>query len=374
MLTEARESGNRQSPEDKAAVRLRRDLLAWYDRGRRVLPWRAVPGEAIDPYRVWLSEIMLQQTTVAAVIPFFQAFTARWPTVEALAAASLDEILHAWQGLGYYSRARNLLACARAVVDRHGSAFPSDEDVLRALPGIGAYTAAAIAAIAFDRPIVPVDGNVIRVAARLFGLRSPMPASRNQVVGAVAQFAERDRPGDLAQALMDLGATLCTPRRPRCGACPWQAACVANREGEPEAYPHRSAKPARPRRWGVAFWIERADGMILLRKRPPRGLLGGMMEVPSTPWLPEPWTIEEARALAPLPAGWSLRAGLAKHTFTHFELELRLLAAQVEQSATVSGLWCPRDRLGDQALPTVMKKVIRLAMNPERALTVDGNP
>src|SRR5579885_2301985 len=269
-------------------------LLAWYDRHRRVLPGRALPGERPDPYRVWLSEVMLQQTTVPAVMGYFARFLERRPDVEALAEAPLDEVLHAWQGLGYYARARNLHACARAVVARHGGAFPRDEAALRALPGIGDYTAAAIAAIAFDRRAAPVDGNVERVTARLFAIETPLPEAKPELRRLAASLVPERRAGDYAQAAMDLGATLCTPRKPRCVLCPWREECRARALGVAENLPRRRAAAARPVRRGVAFWAVREDGAVLLRRRPEAGLLGGMMEVPSTPWRAAEWSEAEA--------------------------------------------------------------------------------
>src|SRR5438876_5375270 len=259
-------------------------LLAWYDRHRRNLPWRAPPGMPPDPYRVWLSEIMLQQTTVATVGPYFDRFVARWPDVSALAGATLDEVLPHWQGLGYYARARNLHACARAVADRHGGQFPGEPAALRALPGIGGYTAAAIAAIAFDHRAAAIDGNVERVVTRLFAVCQPLPAAKPRLRELAAALVPETRAGDFAQALMDLGATICTPRRPRCVLCPWRACCAAAASGLADDLPARVEKPERPLRYGVAFWLTRPDGAVLLRRRPEKGLLGGMIEIPSTPW------------------------------------------------------------------------------------------
>jgi len=330
-------------------------LLAWYDRHRRALPWRAPPGAAADAYRVWLSEIMLQQTTTATVAPYFTAFLARWPRVEDLAAAELDAVLHAWQGLGYYARARNLHRCARFVAGDLGGRFPDSEDGLRALPGIGAYTAAAIAAIAFDRPAVVVDGNVERVMARLHALTDPLPAAKPALRDLAAALTPRARPGDYAQAVMDLGATVCTPRSPACGRCPWAAACRGRAEGIAAVLPRRAPKAARPIRHGVAFWTLRDDGAVLLRRRAERGLLGGMMEVPSTPWRARPWGDDEALALVPAEGRWRRLDGGIAHVFTHFRLELTVMTATVD--GPVSGVWCAPGRLGDHALPTVMKKV-----------------
>src|SRR6516225_672234 len=281
-------------------------LLAWYDRHRRALPWRAAPGIRPDPYRVWLSEIMLQQTTVATVGPYFDRFVARWPDISALAAAPLDDVLRLWQGLGYYARARHLHTCARAVAEQHGGTFPDDPAALQALPGVGAYTAAAIAAIAFDQRVAAVDGNVERVVARLYGVAAPLPAAKPRLAALAAALVPSRRAGDFAQAMMDLGATLCTPRRPRCVLCPWRPSCAAGSSGRAEAFPVRAERPERPQRFGVAFWLTRADGGVLLRRRPDHGLLGGMIEIPSTRWRAEPWTLDEAREAAPAPAQWAL--------------------------------------------------------------------
>jgi A/G-specific adenine glycosylase len=334
-------------------------ILQWYDRHRRSLPWRARPGERADPYRVWLSEIMLQQTTVATVAGYFERFLARWPDLAALAAASLDEVLHAWQGLGYYARARNLHACARAVVGRHGGAFPVEETALRDLPGIGAYTAAAIAAIAFGRAATPVDGNVERVIARLFAIAEPQPDAKPALRRLAESLTPTERAGDYAQAVMDLGATICTPKKPKCILCPWREACRGHATGIAEDLPARRAKAEKPLRRGVAFWVTRADGAVLLRRRPEKGLLGGMMEVPSTLWRQSAWSEDEAVAAAPLPARWRLLPGVVRHSFTHFDLELAVLAGEVKKGAgNAGGQWVALDALAAQALPTLMKKVV----------------
>ena len=340
-------------------------LLAWYDRHRRRLPWRALPGEHADPYRVWLSEIMLQQTTVATVGPYFERFLERWPDIRALAAAPLDDVLHAWQGLGYYARARNLHACARAVVMRHGGRFPETEAALRELPGIGNYTAAAIAAIAFDQPAVPVDGNIERVVARLFLVRTPLPEAKPELRRLAATLAPAARAGDFAQAAMDLGATICTPTKPKCVLCPWREDCAARRAGRAEELPARKPKPAKPLRRGVAFWAVRADGAALLRRRPAEGLLGGMMEVPSTEWRAAAWSVVAARKAAPVKARWRLLPGLVRHSFTHFDLELQILVGAVAAEPgrdETTGIWVLPEKLTTQALPTVMKKVIAFAL------------
>lgn len=344
---------------------LRNDLLAWYDRHARTLPWRARPGESQDPYAVWLSEIMLQQTTVATVGPYFREFTVRWPRVEDLAAASLDEVLVAWQGLGYYARARNLHKCAGVVAADYGGRFPDTEEGLLALPGIGPYTAAAIAAIAFDRPAVPVDGNIERVVARLHGIRTPMPAAKTEIRARAADYADAHRPGDFAQAMMDLGATICTPGNPACVLCPISTDCLARKAGDPAGVPVRAAKTARPERTAVFFWLERADGAVLLRKRPEKGLLGGMAEIPSTPWLGPDWPDDAAISeVAPVVTAWTNVPGEAEHVFTHFKLRMRIRKARVDaqQSKKADGIWVkPRD-FAQQALPTVMKKVVKLAL------------
>lgn len=369
----AERSAMPRAPAPDLAPDLARSLLAWYDRERRHLPWRAPPGEAVDPYRVWISEIMLQQTTVAAVIPYFEAFLARFRGIRELAAADLDDVLHSWQGLGYYARARNLHACARTVVEKHGGRMPAGEAELRTLPGIGAYTAAAIAAIAHGAQATPVDGNVLRVIARMFAVDEPLPAARASLAARAAALTPAVRPGCFAQAMMDLGATVCTPRSPRCAACPWQGACAAFAAGQPDAYPRRIEKLAKPLRRGVVFWIERADGRLLVRRRPPAGLLGGMIEFPSTPWRPEAWTSAETRAAAPLAVSWTPLDGTVRHTFTHFRLELRLWAGRVaagqiagqiagnERSPDAEEFWWPARDLDALALPTLMKKVARLA-------------
>ena len=269
-------------------------LLAWYDRHRRTLPWRAPKGARADPYRVWLSEIMLQQTTVTAVAPYYARFLARWSDVRALAAAPLEEVLKAWAGLGYYARARNLHACARAVVEHHGGEFPASEAALRELPGIGDYTAAAIAAIAFDVPASPVDGNIERVIARLFAVTEPLPRAKPELRRLARALTPPRRAGDFAQAMMDLGATICTPKKPACALCPWNQSCAAHARGDAETFPRRTPKREGALRRGAAFVARRADGFLLVRTRPAQGLLGGMTEVPTTEWLPD---FDEATAL-----------------------------------------------------------------------------
>ncbi len=340
-------------------------LLAWYDRHRRTLPWRAPAGERTAPYLVWLSEIMLQQTTVATVGDYYRRFVERWPTVEALAAAPLDEVLSAWAGLGYYARARNLHACAQAVSERHGGRFPEDEAGLRSLPGIGPYTAAAIRAIAFDHKASAVDGNVERVIARLEAIETPLPDAKIEITARAAERVPDRRAGDYAQAMMDLGATVCTPRKPLCVICPLSRHCLAAKRGIAEALPRRSPKALKPTRRGLAFVLARKDGAVLLRKRPPKGLLGGMDEVPSSPWREGKFSPADALAEAPLPAKWTLLDGLVRHTFTHFHLELSVAraTATTDRLATLlpGSAWCTLDLLDDRALPTVMRKVIEKA-------------
>jgi len=334
-------------------------LLAWYDRSARALPWRAPPGAPPpDPYRVWLSEVMLQQTTTAAVAPYFAHFTERWPTVAALAAADDAEVMAAWAGLGYYARARNLLACARAVAEK-GGAFPGTEQELRELPGLGAYTAAAVAAIAFDQRAVVVDANVERVVARLFAIGEPLPGGRGAIRVAADSITPHKRAGDFAQAMMDLGATVCTVRNPRCLLCPLSDACAARREGAPERYPVKPAKTAKPHRRGLAFWIEREDAVWLVR-RPGKGMLGGMRALPDDGWSAR----GDGSGDAPLPGAWQA-GGIVQHGFTHFALDLHLALYSGDDWATLpgeEGEWWPLDRMDDAGLPTLFAKAARLAL------------
>jgi A/G-specific adenine glycosylase len=313
-------------------------LLSWYAVDKRRLPWRAEAGERPDPYRVWLSEIMLQQTTVAAVGPYFERFTARWPTVEALAAAPEGEVMAAWAGLGYYARARNLVACARIVASDHGGRFPDSEEALRKLPGIGRYTAAAIAAIAFGRRATAVDANVERVVSRLFAVEAPLPGARETLYRLADTLTPDQGAGDFAQAMMDLGSAICTPRAPDCPRCPLTAHCLARARGEQERFPMKAAKAPRPRRTGTAYWLEH-DGRVLLVRRPSKGLLGGMLTLP-----------EEAPAMA----DWA-EAGAVDHVFTHFALTMRLLCAEAE--APGEGIWHPIEELGRAGLPTLFARL-----------------
>jgi A/G-specific adenine glycosylase len=349
-----------------------RAVLAWYDRERRDLPWRAPPGVDPDPYRVWLSEIMLQQTTVKAVAPRYADFLRRWPDVMALATAELGEVLAVWAGLGYYARARNLHACAREVVARHGGRFPATEAELRALPGIGGYTAAAIAAIAFGARATPIDGNIERVVARLFAVTTPLPAAKAEIKALAESLTPESRAGDFAQGLMDLGATICTPRRPACGLCPLRPDCAGLAQGLAEVLPYREEKAERPLRRGVAFVVLREDGAVLLRQRPLKGLLGGMLEAPSTPWVESAPPVAVVEDHAPVAAPWRKVAGRVAHTFTHFHLELEVMRADVGLDAALTDAAAPeRCRFVDMrdlhaaALPSVMRKVLAHALEPE---------
>jgi A/G-specific adenine glycosylase len=337
---------------------LRDQLLAWYDANARGLPWRVGPREARrpDPYRIWLSEVMLQQTTVPHATPYFLKFTARWPTVTDLASEDDGEVMAAWAGLGYYARARNLLACARAVARDHGGVFPDTEASLRELPGLGAYTAAAVAAIAFDEATNVVDGNVERVIARLFAVEAPLPDAKPELKRLAAGLVRDDRPGDWAQALMDLGATICRPKAPLCDRCPIAAHCVGLATLEPETYPRRTAKADRPHRHGVAYVLTRGDEIALVR-RPPRGLLGGMLALPTSDWRTARWSDAEAVAAAPAKAPWRT-VGEVEHGFTHFTLTLRLLRAEGDAEGVI---WSARRDL--DGLPSVFLKAARAGLS-----------
>jgi len=343
------------------------DLLAWYDRHRRDLPWRARPGETPDPYHVWLSEIMLQQTTVKAVAPYFTRFLARWLTVHELAAAPLEDVLKLWAGLGYYARARNLHACARAVVDQHGGHFPRTEAALAALPGIGPYTAAAIAAIAFDVPAAAVDGNAERVLARLFAVEQEWSAAKATLARLARNLVPAQRAGDFAQALIDLGATLCTPKRPACALCPWNGSCAAHRRGDPEFFPIKSPKRQGRLRRGAAFVVVRRDASVLVRTRPAKGLLGGMTEVPTTAWTHDfdvDTALDHAPRIGRARPKWRRRPGMVTHAFTHFPLELVVYATEVPAAAAApAGMrWIARADLSGAALPNLMRKVLAHAL------------
>jgi A/G-specific adenine glycosylase len=363
----------------RSAVSTARDrptlLLAWYDRHRRALPWRSPSGERADPYRVWLSEIMLQQTGVRTVGPYFQKFLARWPDVGALGRASLDDVLRMWAGLGYYSRARNLHACAVAVLRDHGGVFPDTEEGLRALPGIGPYTAAAIAAIAFGRQTMPVDGNIERVVSRLFAVEETLPQAKPLIqdlaktllgetrAGDAKPHAgdAETRAGDSAQALMDLGASICTPKKPACALCPLNGDCLALARGDQESFPRKAPKKSGALRRGAAFVVTRGDE-LLVRTRPERGLLGGMTEVPTSHWLAaqgDKTALQQAPMLKGV-ARWHRKAGVVTHVFTHFPLELVVYTANVGARARApEGMrWVPISTLADEALPNIMRKAI----------------
>jgi A/G-specific adenine glycosylase len=341
---------------------LRLALLDWYDMRARDLPWRILPtaraqGVQVDPYRVWLSEIMLQQTTIATVKPYFEKFLLAFPTIETLASASLDSVLSLWAGLGYYARGRNLHKCAIAIVDAGG--FPETPEALGRFPGIGPYTAAAIASIAFDSPSVPVDGNVERVLSRLLRISDPLPASKPIFRDAAQQFESAHRPGDFAQALMDLGSTTCTPRNPKCNLCPWTKSCLSSGEPDVESFPFKAAKKIKPIRYGTAF-VHINDHGVLVARRAEKGLLGGMLEVPTTDWRERAWTPEEALLSAPLPAQHWEKAAPVRHIFTHFDLRLEVLVARVVGSDNAFRV--ALSELDNAALPSVMMKVIQSAI------------
>ncbi len=332
-------------------------LLDWYRAHARRLPWRNPPGEPLPgdpdwPYRVWLSEVMLQQTTVEAATPYFHAFTKAWPTVSALAAARDEGVMQAWAGLGYYARARNLLACARAVVDRHGGRFPSHEAELRDLPGIGDYTAAAVAAFGFGRDAVVIDGNVERVVSRLFAISTPLPAARAAIRAALTPLVPEGAAGDFAQAMMDLARRVCTARSPRCLACPLIASCAAHQAGTPDAFPVKAAKKARPTRQGTAWWIE-ADGAVLTVVRPAKGLLGGMRALPSCDWL--------GVNAPPLAGDWQ-QLGVVRHGFTHFDLELHVQALILPAKPAMTGEWLMLGEVESAGMPTLFAKAARLGL------------
>ncbi len=333
---------------------VRTALLDWYDAHSRRLPWRLGPvehaaGERADPYRVWLSEVMLQQTTVPHATPYFLEFTRRWPTVSDLAAAPDADVMAAWAGLGYYARARNLLACARAVASEHGGAFPDTEAGLLSLPGVGAYTAAAVAAIAFDRSANVVDGNVERVISRLCAVETPLPAAKPELKRLAATLVDDHRPGDWAQALMDLGATVCRPKAPLCDRCPVSQWCDGLKSGAPDRFPQRTAKPERPRRYGSVWLLRDGEGRVALVQRPPKGLLGGMLGLPTSDWLSAPLD-----AAPPVVAGWT-HAGAVEHVFTHFDLTLQVFSARGEGDF----IW-RSEAEAKQALPSVFRKAFRV--------------
>jgi len=339
-------------------------LLEWYDVHARAMPWRVPPAARVagvrpDPYRIWLSEVMLQQTTVATVRDYFQRFTARWPTVADLAAAADADVMGEWAGLGYYARARNLLKCARAVVADHDGHFPADHAALLKLPGIGPYTAAAVSSIAFDLPFTVLDGNVERVMARLYDIHTPLPAAKPDLMARAQALTPTTRPGDYAQAVMDLGATICTPKSPACGICPWRDPCLARRNGTAAELPKKTPKKPKPIRHGTVYLGQRADGAWLLETRPDKGLLGGMLGWPGTDWIeaggPRP------AGTPPAPADWQPLAGEVRHTFTHFHLMLTVMHAPLpEDTAPARGHFVVRDDFRPSDLPTVMRKAYDL--------------
>jgi A/G-specific adenine glycosylase len=355
-----------KSPKSRKAAAdpregLAKDLLRWYDRHRRRMPWRALPGEVADPYAVWLSEIMLQQTTVTAVKPYFEKFLALWPTVEDLAAAPVADVMREWAGLGYYARARNLHKCAGVVATEHGGVFPTTEEGLRALPGVGPYTSAAITAIAHGKRAVVVDGNVERVMARMFAVTDPLPGSKETLRAYAADLTPDARAGDYAQAVMDLGATVCTPKSPACVICPWAEHCEGRKAGIAETLPRKTKKADVPLRRGFAYWMVRADGCVALTRRPPKGLLGGMLEIPSSAWIKQEGAKQKPENLPPLAAKWRPLPGIVMHTFTHFRLEIEVQAADLTAAqATKLGpevIWTPLEEVGSAGLPSVMAKV-----------------
>ena len=349
-----------KKPEREADLAAR--LLAWYDRHRRVLPWRAPKGKRADPYRVWLSEIMLQQTTVQAVAGYYRKFLERWPNVRALAAAKQDDVLAAWAGLGYYARARNLHAAARIVANEMGEKFPMTAEGLRALPGVGSYTSGAIAAIAYDERQAAMDANAERVIARLYAVTTPLPKAKAEL-HALGFALVPKRAGDFAQALMDLGSAICTPKRPACGNCPWAEDCRARAEGIQETLPRKAPKRARPLKRGAAFVARDASGAVLLVKRPDKGLLASMLEPPLGPWRESFPSKAQALKEAPFPAPWTRRFGLVRHGFTHFELEIEVYFAQLAKRPKAAGQWIAVNRLGEVALPTVMRKIVALGLD-----------
>lgn len=344
---------------------LSRDLLDWYDVHAREMPWRVGPqarksGVRPDPYRVWMSEIMLQQTTVATVRDYFRRFVDRWPTVRDLAAANDADVMGEWAGLGYYARARNLLKCARAVVDVHGGVFPADHAALLKLPGIGPYTAAAVSSIAFDLPYTVLDGNVERVMARLHEVETPLPAAKPQLMALAEALTPTERPGDYAQAVMDLGATICSPRSPACGICPWRDPCAARDAGTQNELPRKSPKKAKPVRHGTVYLARQADGAYLLETRPEKGLLGGMLGWPGSDWTDA--EEERPQGTPPVEADWQTLGGEVRHTFTHFHLVLTVRTAEVMPGTVPArGRFVERDQFRPSDLPTVMRKAFDLS-------------
>ena len=335
-------------------------LLTWYDNQGRNLPWRAKGEQTVNPYHVWLSEIMLQQTTVVTVIPYFLSFIQRWPTFQQLAEASLDDILHAWQGLGYYARARNLHLCAKKITNDYKGKLPTSSDELIKLPGIGPYTARAIAAIAFNEHVLPVDGNIARILSRLYAISIPLPDGMSEIQNAASAFAPQTRPGDFAQAMMDLGATVCIPRAPLCEKCPFQPTCKAHALGIAAELPLKNKKLVRPQKYTIAYILKREDGAILLRKRPEKGLLGGMMGVPTSEWQLEKVESNNIGKDAPFTTHWKSLEGRINHSFTHFDLEVESYYGSIcsKKAKTLDGVWVFLHQLSHYALPKLFKKII----------------
>ena len=346
----------------KSKPALSQSLLAWYDIHRRVLPWRAAKGRPADPYRVWLSEIMLQQTTVQAAGNYYRKFLARWPHVAALAKASQEDVLAAWAGLGYYARARNLHAAAKLVAGDMGGKFPATAEGLRVLPGVGGYTSAAIAAIAYDEKQAAMDANAERVIARLYAVDTPLPKAKAEL-HLLCSALVPERAGDFAQALMDLGSAICTPKRPACGNCPWSDECLARKRGIQELLPLKAPKIARPLKRGAAFVALDKCGAVLLVKRPDKGLLASMLQPPLGPWTDAFPSSSRALDQAPFAAKWKKRPGIVRHGFTHFELETEVYVAEVARRPGVKGNWIAAERLCEVALPTVMRKIVEHALD-----------
>ena len=346
-------------PEQKYSVNaFYASLINWYDMNGRKLPWRTRPGTRPNPYKIWVSEIMLQQTTVATVKSRFKIFIKRWPTVDSLAKAELDEVLNSWQGLGYYARARNMHKCARIIAYDLNSTFPSDMQELIKLPGVGIYTAAAIAAIAFDCPVIPIDSNVARILTRVHTIRGIESAANRKIRKFATSLTQKKRPGDFAQALMDLGALICKPRNPDCPRCPINNKCNAYGNEDLLHYSEKNKGKPKPKRWGLAFWLHRPDGKVLFYRRPESGLLGGMIDLPGSDWHPEKNIVKDLQK-APLPADWNLLPGEVKHVFSHFQLILQVaITKTLSNNKNINGFWHSPLALEELALSTLTKKII----------------
>jgi len=348
------------NPPSQKAKLLGPLLLVWYDNNKRQLPWRSDSQQNINPYHVWLSEVMLQQTIVTTVKPYFNLFLEKWPTINDLANADLDSVLHAWQGLGYYARARNLHKCAKYVTSYWNGKFPQSEKELLTLPGVGVYTAAAIIAIAYNQPSAPIDGNIRRVMSRVLLIDTLLPESTEVMKKFLLKTLVNDRVGDFVQAMMDLGATICKPKNPRCNLCPWKLKCDAFNLSLWEQYPSKVEKKPKKTRFGVVFWLVRGDGAVLIRRRKEKGLLGGMAELPSTDWRENEWTRREVSKLGPIDLEWRELEGIVTHTFSHFYLQLRLVHGIVGENSFLSGVWVNPKNFDDYAFPSVIKKVLDL--------------